>query len=155
MLDQIQQYNLPVPVNFIDETYKLKSTVKTQLRSNQLGWQSQQLADTKLIPWAADFLKLCLTTINAIQPVEYLWFNISPSGAFHKWHIHGGASQAGVFYIKTPVNCGCIEFRHKEQLLSIEPYAGLLLLFPPSLEHRTLINTSNEDRITLAFNLRL
>ena len=155
MLDKIQQFNLPVPNMFVDETYKLKSIVKTQLRSNQLGWQSSQLTTTKLIPWAEDFLKLCLTTINAIQPIEYLWFNISPPGAFHKWHIHGGASQAGVFYIKTPVNCGGIEFKHKEQLLCIEPHAGLLLLFPPTLEHRTLINTSNEDRITLAFNLRL
>jgi hypothetical protein len=155
MLDTIQQFNLLVPDVFVDETYKLKSIVKTQLRSNRLGWQTPQLSDTKLIPWADDFLKLCLTTVNAIQPIDYLWFSISPPGAFHTWHIHGGSSQAGVFYIKTPANCGNIEFRHKEQLLSIEPYAGLLLLFPPNLEHRTLSNTSNEDRITLAFNLRL
>jgi hypothetical protein len=155
MIAQIQQFNLPVPDTFIAETYKLKSIVKTQLRSNQLGWQSPQLADTKLISWAEDFLTLCLTTVNAIQPIEYLWFNISPPTAFHKWHHHAGASQAGVFYIKTPANCGNIEFRNKEKLLSIEPYAGLLLLFPPSLEHRTLVNKSNEDRITLAFNLRL
>jgi len=155
MFDQIQQYTIPVPPNFIDEIYKLKLVVKKQLRSNQLGWQSQQLKNTKLIPWANDFVNLCLTTINAIQPIEYLWFNISPPGASHKWHFHGGASQAGVFYIKTPVNCGCIEFKHKEQLLSIEPYSGLLLLFPAILEHRVLENTSNEDRITLVFNLRL
>jgi uncharacterized protein (TIGR02466 family) len=155
MLDQIQQYTLSVPDNFIDNTYKLTSIVKKQLRSNCLGWQSRQLENTDAIPWANDFLKLCLTTINAIQPIEYLWFNISPPGAFHKWHIHGGSSQAGVFYIKTPVNCGGIEFKHKEQVLCIEPHAGLLLLFPPTLEHRTLTNASNEDRITLAFNLGL
>lgn len=155
MLDKIQQYNIPVPDNFIDNTYKLTSIVKKQLRSNCLGWQSQQLKNTKLIPWANDFLKLCLTTVSAVRPINYLWFNISPTNAFHTWHVHGGASQAGVFYIKTPANCGNIEFRHKEQLLSIEPYAGLLLLFPPNLEHRTLVNASNEDRITLAFNLEL
>ena len=155
MLDTIQQFNLPVPDVFVDETYKLKSIVKTQLRSNRLGWQTPQLSDTKLIPWADELLNLCLTTINATQPIKHLWFNISPTRAFHTWHVHSGTSQAGVFYIKTPANCGNIEFRHAEQILSIEPYAGLLLLFPPSLEHRVLENKSNEDRITLAFNLGL
>jgi uncharacterized protein (TIGR02466 family) len=153
MIDKIQQYNLPVPDNFIDNIYKLKSTVKTQLRSNKLGWQSQQLKNTDLIPWADDFLNLCLYTIDNKHPIKHIWFNISPPKAYHSWHSHGGSTQAGVYYIKTPANCGSIEFKHKEQLLTIEPYAGLLLTFPAGLEHRVLENTSNEDRIVLAFNL--
>ena len=153
MFDQIQQYNLSPPEDFIDNIYKLKTTVKTQLRSNRLGWQSQQLKNTELILWADDFLNLCLVTINSKYPFKHIWFNISPPKAFHNWHVHAGATQAGVYYIKTPENCGCIEFKHNEELLCIEPYAGLLLTFPPKLEHRVLENKSTEDRITLAFNL--
>jgi hypothetical protein len=153
MLDQIQQYNLSTPVNFIDNIYKLKTTVKTQLRSNRLGWQSQQLKNTELIPWAEDFLNLCLKTVNTTHPFKHIWFNISPPGAYHNWHSHGGAILAGVYYIKTLANCGCIEFRQNEQTLTIEPYAGLLLTFPVGLEHRVLENKSADDRITLAFNL--
>ena len=153
MFDQIQQYNLSTPDGFIDNIYKLKTTVKTQLRSNRLGWQSQHLKNAELIPWAEDFLNLCLVTINSKYHFKHIWFNISPPKAFHNWHIHSGATQAGVYYITTPENCGCIEFKHNGELLCIEPYAGLLLTFPPTLEHRTLANTSNEDRITLAFNL--
>jgi hypothetical protein len=153
MLDQIQQYNLPVPVNFIDNIYALKTTVKNQLRSNRLGWQSHQLTNTELIPWAEDFLNLCLYTVNTKYLIKHIWFNISPPKAYHNWHRHGGTLQAVVYYIKTPVNCGNIEFRHKRELLNIEPYAGLLLTFPTELEHRVLENNTNEDRITLAFNL--
>jgi hypothetical protein len=153
MFDQIQQYNLETPADFIDNIYKLKTTVKTQLRSNRLGWQSQQLKDTASIPWADDFLNLCLTTVNSIHPFKHIWFNISPPRAYHNWHSHGGATQAGVYYIKTPANCGSIEFKHNEQLLTIDPYPGLLLIFPAGLEHRVLENKSSEDRITLAFNL--
>ena len=153
MLDQIQQHNLSTPVDFIDNIYKLKNTVKTQLRSNRLGWQSQQLKNTELIPWAENFLNLCLVTVNSKHPFKHIWFNINPPKAYHNWHSHGGAIQAGVYYIKTSDHCGCIEFKHNDQLLRIEPYTGLLLTFPAGLEHRVLENTSNEDRITLAFNL--
>ena len=153
MFDQIQQYNLETPVDFIDNIYKLKSTTKSQLRSNRLGWQSQQLKDTASIPWAEDFLNQCLTTADSKHPFKHIWFNISPHKAYHDWHSHGGATWAGVYYIKTPENCGCIEFKHDGQLLTIKPYPGLLLTFPSGLEHRVLENKSSEDRITLAFNL--
>ena len=153
MFNQIQQYNLETPADFVDNIYKLKTTVKTQLRSNRLGWQSQQLKNTEQILWAEDFLNLCLTTVNSVYPFKHIWFNISPPRAYHDWHSHGGAKQAGVYYIKTPQNCGCIEFKHNEQLLTIDPYPGLLLTFPAGLSHRVLENKSSEDRITLAFNL--
>ena len=74
MLDQIQQHNLSTPVDFIDNIYKLKNTVKTQLRSNRLGWQSQQLKNTELIPWAENFLNLCLVTVNSKHPFKHIYY---------------------------------------------------------------------------------
>lgn len=153
MLDKIQQYTLTAPDNFIENIYKLKSIVKTHPRSNCLGWQSPQLKNTELIPWADDFLNLCRSTANSALSFKHIWFNISPPRAYHNWHDHSGLIQAGVYYITTPENCGCIEFKHNQELLCIEPYAGLLLTFPADLQHRVLENKSTEDRITLAFNL--
>ena len=152
MLDQIQHANLIFPEELIDNIYQLRSTTKTQLRSNRLGWQSQQYKNTLSTPWIDEFLSKCLQTTN-ITPLKHVWFNISPPKAYHDWHCHGGATWVGVFYIKTPPNCGSIEFRYKKDSLSIDPYQGLLLTFPAGLEHRVLSNNSTEDRITLAFNL--
>lgn len=153
MLDQIQQYYIDTPSDIVDNIYKLKSLTKSQQRSNRLGWQSLQWKDTASIPWAASLLDLCLTTAGLEPPFKHIWFNISPTKAYHSWHSHGGAKQVGVYYLKTPYDCGNIEFRHDTQTQTIEPQQGLLLIFPARLEHRVLENRSSEDRITLAFNL--
>jgi len=153
MLDQIKQYYIDTPSDFVDNIYKFKTLTKAQQRSNRLGWQSPQLTNTLSIPWADEFLNLCIATADLKSPFKHIWFNISPSKAYHGWHSHGGARQVGVYYIKTPSDCGNIEFRHDTQTKILEPVQRLLLIFPSQLEHRVLENRSNEDRITLAFNL--
>jgi hypothetical protein len=152
MLDKIYQYNLVFPKELLANIYELKNKSKPVLRSNVLGWQSKQYADTKEIPWIDNFLKECCSTANTTSSPTATWFNISPKHAHHRWHSHGGASSVGVFYIQIPENSGNIEFKHKQEIISISPYEGLLLIAPAGIQHQVLPNNSNEDRVSLAFN---
>lgn len=153
MLDTIQQYNLEFPKDLIANIYQLKDEATTKLRSNVLGWQSPQYSTTENIPWIDNFLKECLSVANLTKKLSALWFNISPTHAHHTWHSHGKVTTIGIFYIQIPNDSGNIEFRQNDIIHSITPYNGLLLIAPGGTDHRVLANKSNEDRISMAFNL--
>lgn len=86
------------------------------------------------------------------------WFNINKKGSYNKLHNHlnleglsGGVS--GVFYLKTPKDCGNIVFQsHDKKQLEIESKKGHLLIFPSHLAHFVQESKSNKDRISIAFN---
>ena len=153
MLDTIKQYNLVLPKDLLANIYELKSQSTPALRSNILGWQSKQYSDTTEIPWINNFLNECLSVVGLDNSLAAVWFNINPRNAHHRWHSHGGAKTVGIFYIQTPQHSGNIEFRYNNKTQSITPYEGLLLIAPARIEHRVLHNSSNEDRISMAFNL--
>ena len=148
----INKFELTVPDNFIEKIYDLKRISKATLRSNVLGWQSEQYTSFETIQWAEDFFKNCMSIANLQNPLQHVWFNINPNGSFHKWHSHGSATVVGVFYIQVPKNSGNIEFRGLIKD-SIEPANGMMLIFPSGVNHQVLKNNSTEDRITMAFNL--
>jgi len=62
-----------------------------------------------------------------------------------------------VFYLKVPENSGNLIFRVKKNqkwlYLNEEPDEGKMVLFPSNLEHAAEVNSSNEVRISIAFNL--
>ena len=149
----IDQYTVAIP-DIIDSIYKLQSTYASDNRSNVLGWQSKQYGNFKEIVWAEPLLTACLTAMNTAKSVHKFWFNVNPRGAYHSWHSHGKAVTVGVLYLQTPLNSGDIEFRVDKNVSSITPYPGLLLIFPAELEHRVQANESDENRISLAFNLK-
>jgi hypothetical protein len=148
----MQQYNIDVPNNLIDNILELKSNFnsKADLRSNVLGWQSPQYTTTKDIPWVNDLLTQCITTADITIPIRHVWFNVNGKDAYHNWHSHGGTSVVGVYYIQVPKDSGNIEFRDGT---SIEPYPGLLLIFPAGVEHQVTPNKTNNLRISMAFNI--
>ena len=102
----------------------------------------------------------------------YAWVNINGNGHSNKIHNHNphhGNMLSGVLYVRTPKNCGNIRFydprpnidtapdmEYYENMnncyqLTVNP--NLLLLFPSWLLHDVAINESNEDRITISFNI--
>ena len=85
-------------------------------------------------------------------------------------HIHHNAWLSGVYYVRLPKDVaeessgqeGWIEFgrgedalfRHAEpQTSRIQPQEGLMLTFPSYFWHRTIPFASEEDRISIAFDL--
>ena len=103
------------------------------------------------------------------------WINVNPKGGANAVHTHNGWHWSGVFYVKQPNvsegRSGMIEFINPSQEsteiakgfanIGLEPYirirpeVGQLVIFPSYLLHSVYPNESNEDRITVAYNLRL
>ena len=104
-----------------------------------------------------------------------LWMNINPTGASNKAHMHPGSHLSAAFWIKLPKDSGGISFQNglsfncfnelmvysnefKEEMKLFQNYAlfpgeGAMVLFPSSLYHYVEPNKSDEDRISVSFNL--
>jgi len=146
--------------------------------SNRGGWQSHDNFYHQ--PTFINFYNYIFNHIQKSIPYqgEYnlanMWLNINKKGSYNKLHSHPDCHFSGVFWVKTPDNCGEIEFytprlfsrsrlldRTPEQIRdgfrlskswSLCPQEGMMLLFPSDLEHEVQPNESNEDRISIAFN---
>ena len=86
------------------------------------------------------------------------WFNISNPEDSTGWHDHKEKSKiSGVYYISVPKKSGNIIFRKKDKSKDerwfVKPKDGMMILFPPKLEHCVEINKSCDTRISLSFNL--
>ena len=104
-----------------------------------------------------------------------MWFNINGKGAYNISHQHVETTISGVLWIKIPKNCGNFYFESPHEVVQydfmavqkpemvqqyldcpayrIEPQEGLMILFPSHLRHGVEQNQSDEDRISLAFNI--
>jgi len=103
--------------------------------------------------------------------IENSWLNISKPHGFQFTHSHEPSMVSGVYYHKTSGKDGNIVFESPNvyftaydfpnnsaecsQVAEYAPIAGRLLLFPSWLRHLVDVNRTNEERISLSFNLRL
>ena len=107
---------------------------------------------------------------NLNYKILEMWANISNPKGFNIEHNHPGSFISGVFYLKVPKNSGKIIFRDPRPIpdwngdsfffhalscnTPIEPKEKMLLLFPSWLYHRVETNNSNEERISISFNIQ-
>mgnify|MGYP001243607851 CR=1 FL=1 len=117
-----------------------------------------------------------LNDLQLEQPYSFTkmdesWFNWSGKGMYQEFHIHPESDISGTFYVQTPPNCGNIIFNppasaynyHKlthrstvlEKSLHFEPMPARMILFPSYLEHMVQDNKNTEERISVAFNIKL
>ena len=101
------------------------------------------------------------------------WANINPPGHSHMVHTHPNNFLSGVYYLKAPKDSGDIEFldprqqalvlqpRIKEQTINnawkhrITPQEGQLLIFHSWFQHQVQENRSEEERVSISFNIML
>jgi len=96
------------------------------------------------------------------------WMNIQSKGTSHEWHCHPGYTIAGVYYMRVNADQGGIQFQNpnimmqncwfpessrSSQSIELIPDDGDIVLFPAWLMHNTMKNTTDEDRISVAFNI--
>ena len=102
-----------------------------------------------------------------------IWLNINPKHSYHGEHMHSDAFISGVYYIQTPHASGNTLFRdpraatafcrlpfaentpRNANAITVNPRPGLLIMFPGWLTHSVEQNHSDDDRISLAFNIKL
>jgi uncharacterized protein (TIGR02466 family) len=96
------------------------------------------------------------------QRLSNMWFNINHEGSYNLYHTHPGCVFAGVLWVSVPENSGSITFHHHDghnlsqtqnTCYELEPWDGMMVLFPGSLAHHVSMNYSKETRISIAFNL--
>lgn len=128
-----------------DEIVALRSQ-DTRDRGSR-GWQSKPYT-SQPFSWFADVYRKVEQQLGTI---DSFWFNVNTHGEGTGWHSHSSHRTVAVLYISVP--SGAIEFRQGEAYWTETPKAGDLLVFPGSLEHRVLPNTSTDVRISIAFNV--
>ena len=153
-------------------------------KSNRDGWQSLDLKFPNQITYVAQTITdACKSYYEAIGGdikkynirLDNMWINLNPKNGYNITHTHPHAFVSGVFYVKTPPKCGRIYFKHPCTYLEYDwrdthflkdtndnrPYrflnteANNLYIFPGWLEHGVEPNKSDEDRISLSFNVQL
>ena len=148
--------------------------------TNVKGWQSpnilqnlEEFGDINL-----RILQACerIAESQHYQPNVVLrhqaWVNISPPGASNKLHYHANCHFSGVYYIslKAP-ECGSIFFRDPRvasrmftapitrqtdftaEEVRMRPEEGRIYIFPGWLEHGVEENRSDQDRVSISFNV--
>ena len=101
-----------------------------------------------------------------------MWANINPPGGMNQPHIHPNALFSGVYYVKSPPNCGRLKVMDPRpgiqftmpirkpgdpgkdmwRDVNIEPVVGRIIMFPAWLWHSVEENKSNDIRISISFN---
>ena len=141
-------------------------------KSNVGGWQSKlQFNKIELNPLVGYINGFCKNINLGIQQVDIpeIWINVNKQHDWNTIHQHGGHNFSGVYYVKTPKDCGRLAFKDPRPAAStnsflVERYdngelryvnitEGLFLLFPSYLEHFVEPNRSKEERITISFNV--
>ncbi len=150
--------------------------------SNMGGWQSQPIYFNHkniLLSIVTETLQSYFSKGVLGEGEEFtykgLWMNINRKGDYNTTHDHPLSHMAGVFWIKTPKDCGNLILenprhfvcahemrRYSDDFRSltnsypsylITPTEGDITLFPSSLSHRVEVNESDDDRISASFNL--
>ena len=166
----------------IDYVYKMreKDPVGNTI-SNRRGWQSSCFSLENEDDILQNFLTNCLSEFPPIEKSIKLfvsaWININPPEAFNMKHNHPTSDLSGVLWIKAPQDCGDIIFESPRSFATHQeidsytedfkknnnyfhsyyfpPTEGRIIVFPSHLEHFVDFNKSNEDRISVSFNIRL
>ena len=121
---------------------------------------------------ASTFAKDCAFELARKPRIDSLWVNLLRDSGHHSAHIHPHSIISGTLYVEVPEGSGAIRFEDPrlpmmmaapqrradaaEELRSfvtVEPKAGLLLLWESWLRHEVLPGKGRGDRLSISFNL--
>lgn len=169
----------------IDTAEDLRSTVQSVQRSNEMGWHSPtDMHKREAFKPICDCIHQMAGTIAESMSlrtdrrfvIESLWVNINPKNAYNALHNHPQSQMSGVYYVQVDELSGMLRFRdpraakvmnpwpvaadkRRDQRhwdrVNYKPAAGRLIMFPSWLEHDVQPNQSDQERISISFNLGL
>lgn len=176
----VDDLNIEELLQYVQDQKKSSPGVK---KSNAGGWQSDDqcyLSDNplkKVIDREMEKFFADKTIFNQsfTAKMKDMWINCNKPGDYNYSHNHPGSDLSGILWLKTPPKGGNIvfespfsfvqykliesyneDFREKSNLHSwfyIEPQERLMILFPSHLNHSVSANKSDEERISVAFNI--
>ena len=92
------------------------------------------------------------------QSIEVInmWFQIYKKGDFHNLHRHANAHFTNVFFVNLPnKNLKTKIYSLEKNIIDVSIEEGDILSFPGFLKHESLINTYEEEKIIISFNINL
>ncbi len=144
-----------------------------------VSWQSESnLHELKEFEGLVKCIHGAVDDVLAELEVEYesyviteCWANMNIRGVSHPTHSHPNSYLSGVYYAKAPENCGRIVFRDPRpqtaiifakpkrmndfnvNQIKLAPQEGMLIVFPSWLQHFVQPNQSDEERLSISFNM--
>ena len=165
----IWEFELDIDNDILDKyCLQFSKEIPSVTKSNLGGYQSSKLP--------LDQLEIC-TLISDIEwrlreiqriplVVSDIWFNINRYRDANFPHVHPMSQYSGVYYVKTPRDCGNICLEHpaldllyhypngaNEGLYWLEAKEKRLYIFPSWLKHYVYPNLNKDlERISISFN---
>ncbi len=157
----------------------LKKQSKGRNKSNPTGWQSFDLNLTQPIfsKLNKEITEYFLQYINQILlknnfKISNMWANVNGYKDYNLMHYHPNAVVSGVYYLKVPKDSGQLRFHRTDATaflnlydfykttdtctsFRIKPAPGMLVVFPASYTHSVEQSTSEEPRVSIAFNFNI
>mgnify|MGYP001185857660 CR=1 FL=1 len=165
--------------------YQERKKIPGVIKSNRGGWQSPAIyADFDNILLSTvqkevgDYFSINRIFREGVK-IDFLnmWININKKTNYNETHIHPASHLAGVWWIKVPKDSGklffnsphwfeqyhemiCYSDEFKEAVCTYPDYyidscEGGIVLFPSHLYHRVSESNSNQDRISVSFNINI
>ena len=177
LFDDRESFN----AKLLEQIYKMREKDPAGVsNTNVRGWQSpnnlQTLEEFKELNLRIVQVCQAIAESQHFMPglvfQHQAWININPPGASNKIHYHANCHFSGIYYIslKAP-ECGSIFFRDPRvasrmmtypatqpteftsEEVRMEPEEGRMYVFPGWLEHGVEENKSDQDRVSIAFNV--
>ena len=164
--------------DLVDYLYDYSSKNESVSASNIGGWQSNSFMYRE--PSFKPFRDLMWNTLepyllhigNQIKQMGNspnielynVWFNINGTDTLNMMHTHPHSLYSGVMWIKAPEDCGNLVlvdpsahnvFGIVPTQYEFQPLEGNVVVFPSHVPHYVQPNKSDEDRISVSFNLVL
>jgi hypothetical protein len=155
----------------ITQIHEFQNTHESVSISNEGGYQSPEFHCQELLDVVQQ-----ITPRLENKPLSnfslYSWININGKGHHNRRHTHISTNifLSGIYYVKVPQNSGRVRFYDPRgaliqsmpdhlyfnsgtEYVFIEPQEGMIMFFPSWLEHDVEPSKSDEDRISIAFNV--
>jgi len=149
--------------------------------SNRGGWQSRNMSvyneADPLHKFLIDIVSSLPPLIENVDVIIDTWININKKGDYNMKHCHPSSNLAGILWVKIPDVSSLLKFSNPQNFqtygeieaytddfkdqynyhhaFNFTPKEGTILIFPSHLEHCVEDNKSDQDRISISFNLQL
>jgi len=164
-----------------DYALSLQSMDSGRQASMRNGWESNDIDDvifnplkTEIFNYAKEYKSYL--KIKCAFRLDSMWININNNAGMNLEHYHPNCLLSGVYYVRCNDSDGNLYFRNpnpvdfdwgkdieiyedfKDNIVAADtwdfvPKEGDLYLFPSWAKHGVLSNTTNNNRISISFNL--
>jgi uncharacterized protein (TIGR02466 family) len=153
------------------EVYEIKGNYESEQKSNMNGYQSPVFDNDDTRYNELNKLNDCLRNFsqdiagnNGSFKSSSWWININKAHDYNLVHTHYSADLIGIYYISIPEDSGTLTLLRKDGMeysrlfrnsntFSLNADAGRLYIMPGCLWHYVTSNQTEEDRISVSFNI--